>query len=133
MQVAAHVIGNDAAVTWGGASGNFELNVMMPMIAHNLLESISLLAAAADSLGSKCIVGIEANVEQATMLVERNISIVTALNPHIGYDKAAEIAQEAFATGRGVREVALEKGVLAKEQLDEILDPRRMTEGGILD
>ncbi|HEY5579356.1 MAG TPA: class II fumarate hydratase, partial [Acidimicrobiia bacterium] len=106
MQVAAHVIGNDTAVTWGGASGNFELNVMMPMIAHNLLESVSLLAAAADNLGSKCIVGIEANIEQATMLVERNISIVTALNPHIGYDKAAEIAKEAFASGRGVREVA---------------------------
>jgi len=106
---------------------------MMPMIAHNLLESVSLLAAAADNLGSKCIVGIEANIEQATMLVERNISIVTALNPHIGYDKAAEIAKEAFASGRGVREVALEKGVLGREELDEILDPRRMTEGGILD
>ena len=133
MQVAAHVIGNDAAITWGGASGSFELNVMMPMIAHNLLESISLLAAAALNLREKCVEGIEANVAQAETLVERNISIITALNPHIGYDKAAEIAKEAFASGRGVREVALEKGVLSEEQLAQVLDLKRMTEGGILD
>ncbi|MFQ5967062.1 MAG: class II fumarate hydratase [Acidimicrobiia bacterium] len=133
MQVAAHVIGNDAAITWGGASGSFELNVMMPMIAHNLIESISLLAAAAENLREKCVVGIEANVEQAEALVERNISIITALNPHIGYDKAAEIAKEAFASGRGVREVALEKQVLSEEQLEQVLDLKRMTEGGILD
>ncbi len=133
MQVAAHVIGNDAAITWAGASGSFELNVMMPMLAHNVLESISLLAAAAENLNAKCVAGIEANVDQAKALVERNISIVTALNPHIGYDKAAEIAKEAFTEGKGVREVALARGVLTEDQLNQVLDLRRMTEGGILD
>jgi fumarate hydratase class II len=133
MQVAVHVIGNDTAITWGGANGNFELNVMMPVIAHNLLESIFLLGSAAQNLRTRCVEGIEANEDQATALVERNISIVTALNPHIGYDRAAEIAKEAFATGRNVREVALERGIMSAEELDEVLDPKRMTEGGILE
>ena len=133
MQVAAHVIGNDAAIVWGGASGNFELNVMMPMMAHNILESIQLLAAAAVNLSTKCVEGIEANVARATELVESNISIITALNPHIGYDVAAQIAKEAFSSGRGVREIAVERGVMSEEELDKVLDLKRMTEGGILD
>ena len=132
MQVASHVIGNDAAITWGGANGNFELNVMMPMIAHNLLESISLLGSASNTLRERCVDGIVANEDRARELVEANIIVVTALNPHIGYDKGAEVAKEAFATGRNVRDVILEKGLLTADELDLVLDLKRMTEGGIL-
>ena len=132
MQVAAQVMGNDAAITWGGANGNFELNVMMPLIAHNLLESISLLANAADTFTDKCVVGIEANVERARELAERNIIVVTALNPHIGYDNGAVAAKEAFATGRNVADVVVEKGWLTEEQVTELLDIKRMTEGGVI-
>ena len=132
MQVASQVIGNDAAITWGGANGNFELNVMMPLIAHNLLESIELLSNGVDTLRERCIEGIEANAERAKELVMANIIVVTALNPHIGYDKGAEIAKEAFSSGRTVREVALEKGVMEEAELDAALDIIKMTEGGIL-
>jgi fumarate hydratase class II len=133
MQVAAQVIGNDTAITWGGANGNFELNVMMPLIAHNLLESIGLLTNAADTFREKCVAGIEADVERARDLAERNIIVVTALNPHIGYDKGAVAAKEAFASGRNVRDIVIEKGWLTAEQVDELLDIKRMTEGGIID
>ncbi len=133
MQVAAQVVGNDVAITWGGANGNFELNVMMPLIAHNLLQSIGLLASAADALREKCIDGIEADVDRARELAERNIIVVTALNPHIGYDKGAIAAKEAFATGRNVRDIVVEKGWLTADQVDELLDIKRMTEGGIID
>ncbi len=132
MQVAAQVIGNDAAITWGGANGNFELNVMMPLIAHNLLESIELLANAADNLRERCVEGIVANADRARELVEANIIVVTALNPHIGYDKGAEVAKEAFASGRNVRDVVLEKGLMTEEDLDTVLDLKKMTEGGVL-
>ena len=132
MQVAAQVVGNDTAITWAGANGNFELNVMMPVMAHNLLQSIALLAAAADTLTERCVVGIEADVERARALAEANIIVVTALNPHIGYDKGAEAAKEAFATGRNVRDVVLERGLLSEGELDAILDLKRMTEGGVL-
>jgi fumarate hydratase class II len=132
MQVAAQVIGNDAAITWGGANGNFELNVMMPLIAHNLLESISLLANAADNFSDRCVVGIVANVDRARELAERNIIVVTALNPHIGYDKGAVAAKEAFATGRNVADIVVEKGWLTEEQVTELLDIKRMTEGGVI-
>jgi fumarate hydratase class II len=132
MQVAAQVIGNDATVTWGGANGNFELNVMMPVIAHNLLESVTLLAHAADTFRRRCVEGIEADAERARELVERNIIVVTALNPHIGYDKGAIAAKEAFASGRNVRDIVVEKGWLTAEQVDELLDIKRMTEGGII-
>ncbi len=132
MQVAAQVIGNDAAITWAGANGNFELNVMMPVMSSNLDESISILATAAATLRTRCIDGIEANADRARELVEKNIIVVTSLNPHIGYDKGAEIAKEAFASGRNVREVALEKGVMTAEELDLALDLKGMTEGGII-
>ena len=132
MQVAAQVVGNDAAITWGGANGNFELNVMMPLIAHNLLESIGLLAAAARTFTDRCVAGIEADEARASELVERNIIIVTALAPHIGYDDAAAVAKEAFSSDRGVREVVLERELMAADRLDEVLDLFRMTEGGIL-
>ena len=132
MQVAVHVFGNDAAVTWGAANGNLELNVMMPVIAHNLLESISLVANAADVFRDKCVMGIEADTARSRDLAERNIIVVTALNPHIGYDKGAVAAKEALVTGRNVRDVIIEKGWLAEEQVHELLDIKRMTEGGVM-
>ena len=133
MQVAAQVMGNDAAITWGGANGNFELNVMMPLIAHNLLESIEILASAADVFREKCVDGIEADVERARDLAERNIIVVTALNPYIGYDKGAVAAKEAHATGRNVGDVVIEKGWLTTEQVDNLLDIKRLTEGGVIE
>jgi fumarate hydratase class II len=133
MQVAAQVIGNDTAVTWSGANGNFELNVMMPVLTHNLLESISLLANAAATFQERCVEGIVANVERARALAEANIIVVTALNPHIGYDNGAIAAKEAFATGRNVRDIVIEKGWLTESQVDQLLDIKRMTQGGIID
>lgn len=132
MQVASHVVGNDAAITWGGANGNLELNVMMPMMAHNLLEGIELLANAASTFRERCVEGIEADGERARRLVEQNLIVVTALNPRIGYDKGAEVAKEAYASGRTIREVVTEKGFLEGEELDRALDIKRMTEGGVL-
>jgi fumarate hydratase, class II len=132
MMVAGQVIGNDVSVTWGGANGNFELNVMMPLMSYNLIESIDLLANASTVLAHKCVDGIEANVARATELVERDIIIITALAPHVGYDKAAEIAHVAMDTDRGVREVALEMSGLPADELDKVLDLKKMTEGGVL-
>ncbi len=132
MQVAAHVVGNDTAVTWGGANGNLELNVMMPMMAHNLFEGIELLTNAASVFRERCVEGIEADEERARGLVEQNLIVVTALNPRIGYDKGAIVAKEAFSSGRTVREVVREKGYLDEEELDRALDIKRMTEGGVL-
>jgi fumarate hydratase class II len=131
MQVAAQVVGNDATVAWAGANGNFELNVMMPVLAHNLLQSAELLAAAADTFRERCVEGIRANEERARWLVEQNIIVVTALVPHIGYDAAAKVAKEALASGRGVREVVLDTGLMEPDQLDRALDLRKMTEGGV--
>ena len=131
MMVSAQVFGNDAAVTWGGANGNFELNVMMPVMAHNLLESIELLANASVVFAEKCVDGIEANDARARELVEKNAIIVTALNPHIGYDNGAKIAKEAVASGRSVRELVLEAGLMSEDELDEALNIKGMTEGGL--
>ena len=131
MQVAAQVVGNDATITWGGAAGNFELNLMMPVIAHNLLESIEILASAADTFRVKCVEGIEADRERALALLERNAIVVTALNPHIGYDNGAKIAKESLATGRSIRELVLEAGLMTAEELDKALDLKKLTEGGI--
>ncbi|MGI9584638.1 MAG: class II fumarate hydratase [Acidimicrobiia bacterium] len=132
MQVSSQVIGNDTAITWGGANGNFELNVMMPLIAHNLLESIELLATASEVMRIKMVEGIVANEERAQWLLEQNVIIITALVPVIGYDKSAEVAKKAFKEGRGVRDVALELEVLPAEELDAALDLRPMTEGGVV-
>jgi fumarate hydratase class II len=131
MQVAAQVVGNDATVTWSGANGNFELNVMMPILAHNLLESIGLLAAAASTFAARCVNGIEVNTDRVRELLERNAVIVTALNPHIGYDNGARIVKEAAATGRSVRELVLEAGLMSEKELDAALDLKKMTQGGI--
>jgi fumarate hydratase class II len=132
MQVAAQVIGNDVSITWSAANGNFELNVMMPVLVHNLLESVALLASAAATFRAKCVEGITANEDHARELVERNVIIVTALNPHIGYDNGARVAKEALATGKSVRQVVLDWGLMKADDLDRVLDLKRMTEGGIL-
>jgi fumarate hydratase class II len=130
MMIAAKVYGNDTTITWGGANGNFELNVMMPVMAHAMLESIELLAAGARVLKEMTVDGITANVERAAFLLDQNAIIATSLVPHIGYDKVSEIIKKAFAEGRGVREVALEMDVLPEDELDAALDVRPMTEGG---
>ncbi|MCH6555142.1 MAG: class II fumarate hydratase [Chloroflexi bacterium] len=130
MMVAAQVFGNDATITWGAANGNFELNVMMPVMAHAMLESIELLANGSRVLQEKTVDGIVANEERAAFLLDQNAIIATALVPHIGYDKAAEITKRAFQEGRGVREIALEMKVLPPDELDTALDVRPMTEGG---
>lgn len=132
MQVVAQVVGNDTTIAWSAANGNFELNVMMPVLAHNLSESISILANAARVFAERCVEGIEADEERARELVERNVIVVTALNPHIGYDAGAQVAKEALATGKSVREVVLAHGLMTEEDLDRVLDIKKMTEGGVL-
>ncbi len=129
-QVAAQVIGNDAAIAVAGQSGNFEINVMMPVTAYNLLQSIDLLAAAARNLGSQCVSGLTAT-RKGPEMVERGLAIVTTLVPHIGYDASAAIAKKAQTTGRTVKEVATEDTDLSPDELDEILDPTTMTEPGL--
>ena len=125
-QVAAQVIGNDAAITVGGLQGHFELNTFVPLIARNLLGSITLLAAASRLLAEKCVDGIDANRETCELYAELTLSAATALNPHIGYDRASEIVKEAARTGRPLREVALEAEI-EEEILDAALDYRAMT------
>jgi fumarate hydratase, class II len=124
-QVGAQVIGNDQAVTVGGMQGHLELNVFVPLIARNLLQSIALLAAAARLLAEKCVDGIEANREACERFAELTLSAATALNPHVGYDKATEIVKEAAASGRPLRDVAREAGV-PEDTLDKVLDYRAM-------
>ena len=131
LMAAAQVIGNDLTVTIGGQSGVFELNVMMPVMAHNVLESIRLLAASAANFAERCVSGIEANRERANEMIEKSLAMCTALAPEIGYDAAAAIAKESFRTGKTVREIAREKKILPQKRLDEILDPMRMTMPGI--
>jgi fumarate hydratase class II len=124
-QVAAQVIGNDQAIAVGGMQGHFELNVFVPMMARNLLDSIKLLAAASRLFAEKCVDGIEANRETCEHYAELTLSAATALNPYIGYDRASEIVKEAAASGRSLRDVAREKGV-EDEILDKALDYRAM-------
>jgi fumarate hydratase class II len=128
MQVCAQVIGNDGAITVGGMLGNFELNVMMPVIAHNLLQSIELLSNGARVFADRCIAGLEADRELCERSIEQSLALCTPLAPVIGYDKAAEIAKTAYATGRTVREVAKEKSGLSEQQLAVLLDPLRQVE-----
>jgi fumarate hydratase class II len=129
MQVAARVMGNDQTVTLGGAAGGqFQLNIMMPVMGHAALESIHLMASAARAFVDFCAEGMEANAEACEAAVEQSLSMVTSLNPHIGYEKAAKLAKEAFATGRTIRELCREQGILPENTLNEALDPMRMTE-----
>jgi fumarate hydratase class II len=127
-QVSAQVIGNDAAITVGGLSGTFELNVYIPMMARNLLQSITYLAAACRNFAARCVDGITANGERAQALAENTLVLVTALNPVVGYDEGAAISKEAAATGRSLREVALDHGV-APDVLDKVLDLRAVARG----
>ncbi len=128
---AAQVMGNHTTVTVAGTGGYFELNVMMPVMAYAVLQSIRILAGSARVLAEKCVDGIVANEERIEALLEGNLSLGTALAPRIGYDAAAALAKEAFREGRTVRELAKEKGVLPEEELDRVLDARSMTEPGI--
>ena len=129
-QVAAQVIGNDAAITIAGQSGNFEINVMMPVAAYNLLQSIQLLASVTRNFVEQCVNGITAT-EKGPEMVERGLAICTGLVPRIGYDASAKIAQEAGRTGRTVREVTRERTDLSDQELDTLLDPAAMTEPGL--
>ena len=129
MQVAARVIGNDQTVAMGGAiGGQFQLNIMMPIMGHAILESIALLAAACRAFVDFCAEGLEANPEACEASVEQSLSMVTSLNPLIGYEKAAALAKKAFATGKTIRQLCREEGVLPEQTLAAALDPWSMTE-----
>jgi fumarate hydratase class II len=128
MQVAARVLGNDQTITLSGAAGGqFQLNIMMPVMADVTLESIRLLTNAVDALNDLCLKDMEANPETCSAAVEKSLAMVTGLNPYIGYDQAAALAKEAFATGKTIRQLCQEKHVLSIDQLAKALDPWRMT------
>ncbi len=129
--VCAQVIGNDAAITIAGQSGNFQLSLMLPVVAYNLLQSIEILGRAATLLADKSIAGFVANESRLAAQVGRNPILVTALNPVIGYELGAKIAKRAYAEGRAVIDVAIEMTNLTREELERLLDPRKMTEGGV--
>ena len=131
--VCAQVIGNDSTITVAGQAGNFELNVMLPVVAHNLLESIKILGNAVRNLADRSVSRLTVNKERVADMVGRNPVLVTALNPIIGYDKAAKIAKKAFADGRPVKDVAREMTDLSDEELDQALDPIKMTKGGFME
>jgi fumarate hydratase class II len=125
--VCAQVIGNDVTVTVAGQAGNFELLVMLPVMALNLLQSIELLGRAAENFSLRCVEGIKADEARCRDSIEKSLAMCTALAPEIGYDAAAKIAKLAYQTGRTVREVAISEKVLSEERLQELLDPWRMT------
>jgi len=129
--IAAQVMGFDAAIAIAGQSGNFQLNVMLPLIATNLLSVIHLLAGAARALAQQCIAGIEPNLERLDAVLARNPILATALNPAIGYERAAQIAKRAYAEGRPVFDVALEMSGLSEAELRRLLDPAALTRGGL--
>jgi fumarate hydratase, class II len=131
IQVAAQVLGNDTVVTLGAQWGALDLNTMMPVMASNLLESIHILGTAAANFAELCIAGIQADRERCAALIEQSQAMCTALAPEIGYDAAAQIAKESFASGKTVRQIAQERQVLPEARLNELLDPRRMTEPGL--
>ena len=131
-QVVAQVIGNDAAVAFGGTAGNFELNVMLPVIARNLLESIRLLASVSRAFADKCIAGITADEERCRTYALSSPSIGTSLNPYIGYEKAAEVIKESVKSGKDLRTIVLEQGLLTEAEVDKALDVMAMTRGGVV-
>jgi fumarate hydratase class II len=131
-QVVAQVVGNDAAVAFGGAAGNFELNVMMPVIGSNLLESIRLLSSVSRTLADKCVSGIVADVERCRSYALSSPAVATALNPYIGYEQAAKVVKTALAEGKDLRTVVLEMGLLSADEVDRALDVLAMTKGGIV-
>lgn len=127
LQVAAQVMGNDATITFGGAFGNFELNVMMPVMACALLQSIDLLTTSSEVFARRCVAGLEADRDRCQSMIEKSLAMCTALAPVIGYDAAARIAKEAYQSGRTVREVAFERSGLAPEAIEDLLEPRKQT------
>jgi len=127
LMICAQVVGNDATVAWGGAAGNFELNVMIPVMAYNVLHSVGILSNGCRLFASRCVEGLEANEERCNALIEQSLAMVTALNPRIGYDAAAAIARESVKTGKTVRALCLEKKVLPPDELARLLEPRSMT------
>jgi fumarate hydratase class II len=127
LMVCAQIVGNDATIAWGGAGGNFELNTMIPVMGATFLASVAVLSNACHLFAARCIDGLEANEERATAFVELSLAMATALTPRIGYDAAAAIAREAAATGKTVRELCMEKNLLPADELDRLLDARRMT------
>jgi fumarate hydratase, class II len=131
-QVVAQVIGDDAAVAFGGAAGNFELNVMLPVIARNVLEPVRLLANVSRLFADRCIAGLEADVERCRTYALSSPAIVAALNPYIGYEKAAKVVKQAMAEGKDLRTVVLENGLMSTEEVDRALDVESMTRGGVL-
>jgi fumarate hydratase class II len=131
-QVAAQVFGNDAAVAFGASQGNFELNVYMPMMARNLLESLRLLSNVSRLFAEKCVDGIEANVARCKEYAEASPSIGTSLNPYIGYEAAAKVIKESVRTGKSIRQIVLAKKLMTAEELDRALDVEAMTRGGII-
>ena len=130
-QVSTQVMGNDAAIAFAGSQGNFELNVYLPVMARNLLESIRLLANVTRLFGERAVTGIEADVDRCRAYAESSPSLGTSLNPYIGYEAAAEIVKESIKTGRSVREIVVERGLLSDEEVDRALDVLGMTEGGV--
>jgi fumarate hydratase class II len=131
-QVVAQVIGNDAAIAFAGAAGNFELNVMLPVIGRNLLEAVRLLANVSRLFADRCIAGVEPDVARCRMYALSSPAIVTSLNPYIGYEKAAQVVKQALAEGKDLRSVVLENGLLSEEEVDRALDVDAMTRGGIV-
>jgi fumarate hydratase class II len=128
MQAAARVLGNDQTiVVCGAAGGQFQLNVMMPVMADAVLESVRLLANGAGAFAARCLADMEADAEACEASVEKSLAMATGLSPSLGYERAAELAKEALATGKTIRELCIEKNVLPEEQLNEALDPWRMT------
>ena len=126
MMACAQVIGNDAAITFAGASGNFELNTMLPLIAYDLLQSLQILTGAASAFEERCVRGLSADPERCRQSVDKSLALATALVPRLGYDAAAALSQEAYLTGKTLRQAALDKGLMKAEELDALLDPAKM-------
>ena len=129
LMVCAQVIGYDATIAWCGAAGNFELNVMMPVMAYDVLQSIELLAASSQNFETRLIAGLQADPQRASSLVEQSLAMVTVLAPEIGYDNAAAISKEAYTTDRTVREVAREKSGIPEVRLNQLLNPESQAGG----
>ena len=131
IQVCVQVIGNDGVTALGGLSGNFELNVMMPVMAYNVLQSITLLGHGTANFSKRCLRGIEADRERCQEMIEKSLALVTALTPKIGYDRAARLAKKAYDQRKTIRQVVEEENILSVEELSRMLDPRSMISPGL--
>jgi aspartate ammonia-lyase len=129
--ISYHVIGADTAVAWATSRGQLELNVMMPLIAHEVLESLSILTTGCRQFARECVAGVEADKERAAWLLENSSAMATPLAPYIGYALAAAIAKEAVATGKTIRQLVIEKGIFTEDELNQILDPHELTKPGV--